>query len=72
VRGAVLDLTRERVVPFVADYDVEAAGDDLARLGLSRLGLHHPPSTPARIARRLPAPVRGVARRLWHGGRVAA
>lgn len=72
VRAALFDLGADRFLPFTVDYDVEAAADALGRLGLSRLNLHHPPTTPARIARRLPPPVRGVARRLWHAGRAAA
>jgi len=64
VRLALLETSSGRVTFLALDYDVETAAARLRELGLSQLGLHHPPDARTRVARQLPAPARRAARRV--------
>ena len=64
VRLALLETSSGRVNFLALDYDVATAAARLRELGLSQLGLHHPPDGRTRIAQQLPAPARRAARRV--------
>lgn len=62
MRAAVLDTATGDVRFLRRHYPVEEALELQRRLGLSDLGVHHPPSWRSRVGRRLPAPARTAVR----------